>query len=606
MCIGCHWANYRDFFASSSTWGGSGLTRRDALRRGALFTASAAAAVSARPSFVAEAVAAPDSSADIVFRNGPVYTVDANKPWARAVAVKGKRIVYVGDEAGIQTFIGPQSRVVDLAGKMLLPGFIEGHIHPLVGAALTRGADLQFNTREDILGALKAYRDKVGKADIVRGFGWRYFAFPATGPRKEDLDAIWPDVPVILFAIDAHSAWVNSQALALAGVAKDTKDPLPGFSYFERDPATGEPTGYLVEVPAIVRVNNAVEPFSRDYVAEGLAEWLPQAAAAGITTVFDAGMQVIPDAEGFAIYSDLERKGRLPFRVIGSYYHNNPDIDPVPVIKALRREFQSELVRASVLKLNIDGGDAQYTAALLAPYTDAPKTSGDTLLPPDLFADIIRRADRDGIDIHIHSYGDRGTRLSLDAFEAAIKANPPRNRRHTLAHVILIDPADVARFGELGVIAQFSAQWTVPDQQWRDVTRARFGAARSEALYSMNSILRHGGLASFGTDWPAAGYYSTFRPLDAIEVATTRRELDRPHGPPLPPIDEAITLDAALKASTMGPAYQLGMEREVGSIEVGKLADLVVLEKNLFEIPPDQIHKTKVAMTVMNGQVRHG
>ena len=298
-----------------------------------------------------------DSSADIVSRNGPVYTVDATKPWARAVAVKGKRIAYVGDEAGIQTFIGPQSRVVDLAGKMLLPGFIEGHIHPLVGAALTRGADLQFNTREDILGALKAYRDKVGKADIVRGFGWRYFAFPATGPRKEDLDAIWPDVPVILFAIDAHSAWVNSQALALAGVTKDTKDPLPGFSYFERDPATGEPTGYLVEVPAIVRVNNAVEPFSRDYVAEGLAEWLPQAAAAGITTVFDAGMQVIPDAEGFAIYSDLERKGRLPFRVIGSYYHNNPDIDPVPVIKALRREFQSELVRASVLKLNIDGGD---------------------------------------------------------------------------------------------------------------------------------------------------------------------------------------------------------------------------------------------------------
>ena len=196
--------------------------------------------------------------------------------------------------------------------------------------------------------------------------------------------------------------------------------------------------------------------------------------------------------------------------------------------------------------------------------------------------------------------------MSLDAFEAAIKANPPRNRRHTLAHVILVDPADVARFGELGVIAQFSAQWTVPDQQWRDVTRARFGAARSEALYSMNSILRHGGLASFGTDWPAAGYYSTFRPLDAIEVATTRRELDRPHGPPLPPIDEAITLDAALKASTMGPAYQLGMERDVGSIEVGKLADLVVLEKNLFEIPPDQIHKTKVAMTVMNGQVRHG
>lgn len=603
MCIGCHWANYRDFTAALAA-GGSGLTRRQALRRGAAFAASAMA-VSAAPAIVADAVAAPDASADIVFRNGPVYTVDGRRPWARAVAVKGKRIAFVGDDAGVGSLIGPQTRVVDLAGKMLLPGFVEGHIHPLVGATLTRGSDLQFNTREDILAALNAYRDKVGKVDIIRGFGWRYFAFPATGPRKEDLDAIWPDVPVILLAIDAHSAWVNSQALTLAGVTKNTKDPLPGFSYFERDPATGEPTGYLVEVPAIIHVNNAVEPFSPDYVAEGLAEWLPLASAAGITTVYDAGMQVIPDAEGFAIYSHLERHGKLPFRVIGSYYHNNPDIDPVPVIKALQRQFQSELVRASVLKLNIDGGDLQYTAALLAPYADAPRTSGDTLLPPDLLTDIIRRADRDGINIHIHSYGDRATRLSLDAFEAAIKVNPPRDRRHALAHLILIDPEDVPRFGELGVIAQFSAQWTVPDQQWRDVTRARFGAARSDALYSMNSILHHGGLASFGTDWPAAGYYSTFRPLDAIEVATTRRELDQPQGQPLPPIKEAITLADALKASTFGPAYQLGMERDIGSIEVGKLADLVVLENNLFEIAPDQIHKTKVAMTVMNGQVRH-
>jgi predicted amidohydrolase YtcJ len=518
---------------------------------------------------------------------------------------RASRIVCVGDETDVQSFIGPQTRVVDLSGKMLLPGFVEGHIHPLIGATLTRGADLQFNTREAILDALKAYRDKVKTKGIIRGFGWRYFAFPATGPRKEDLDAIWPDVPVILLAIDAHSAWVNSRTLTLAGVTKDTKDPLPGFSYFERDVASGEPTGYLVEVPAIIQVNNAVEPFSPDYVAEGLAEWLPHASAAGITTVFDAGMQVIPDAEGFAIYADLERRGRLPFRVVGSYYHNNPSIDPLPVIKALQREFQSELVRASVLKLNIDGGDAQYTAALLDPYADSPKISGDTLLPPELFADIIRRADRDGIDIHIHSYGDRATRLSLDAFEAAIKANPQRDRRHAMAHLLLVDPADVLRFGKLGVTAQFSAQWAVPDQQWRDVTRSRLGAARSDTLYRINSILRHGGVASFGTDWPAAGYYSTFRPLDAIEVAITRRELDKPKDPQLPPIAEAITLDAALKASTLGPAYQLRMERDVGSIEVGKLADLIVLERNLFEVAPQEIHKTEVLMTLMNGQVRH-
>jgi predicted amidohydrolase YtcJ len=501
--------------------------------------------------------------------------------------------------------VGPQTRVVDLAGKMLIPGFVEGHIHPLVGATLTRGADLQLNTREDLLAALKTYRDTIGTPDVVRGFGWRYFSFPKTGPRKEDLDAIWPDVPVILLAIDCHAAWVNSQALALAGVTKDTRDPLPGFSYFARNPATGEPTGYLVEVPAIIQVNNAIEPFSRDYVAESLEKWLPNASSAGITTVFDAGMQLVPDMEGFAMYAKLERDGKLPFRVVGSYYHNNLAIDPVPVIRALRREFQSELVKASVLKLNIDGGDAQYTAAMLAPYTDNPKTSGDTLLPPDLLADIIRRADREGIDIHIHSYGDRATRLSLDAIEAAININPSRDRRHALAHILLIEADDVPRFGKLGVVAQFSAQWAVPDQQWCDVTRARWGSARADAEYSMKSILDHGGVLSFGTDWPAAGYYSTYRPLDAIEAATTRRELDQPTSPQLSPAGEAISLDAALKANTWGAAYQIRMEREIGSIEVGKLADLVVLDRNLFEVAPQNIHNTKVLMTVMNGKVTH-
>ena len=164
---------------------------------------------------------------------------------------------------------------------MLLPGFVEGHVHPLVGATITRGADLQQDTREDVLAGLRAYRDKIGKVDIVRGYGWRYSAFPATGPRKEDLDAIWPDMPVFLIAIDCHSAWANSQMLALAGVTKDTRDPMPGYSTFERDPATGEPTGYLVEVPAMMTVNNAVEPFDAAYVAEFAGGMAAEGIASG-------------------------------------------------------------------------------------------------------------------------------------------------------------------------------------------------------------------------------------------------------------------------------------------------------------------------------------
>ena len=195
MCIGCHWANYREYFANASTAGGGGLTRRQVLRRGAGFAASAVAAFSPRRRFVAEAVAAEDASADIVFRNGPVYTVELREAVGARSGGQGQaHRLSSATRRAIQSFIGPQTRVVDLAGKMLLPGFVEGHIHPLVGATITRGADLQQDTREDVLAALKAYRDKVGKVDIVRGYGWRYGAFPATGPRKEDLDAIWPDV----------------------------------------------------------------------------------------------------------------------------------------------------------------------------------------------------------------------------------------------------------------------------------------------------------------------------------------------------------------------------------------------------------------------------
>ena len=305
----------------------------------------------------------------------------------------------------------------------------------------------------------------------------------------------------------------------------------------------------------------------------------PQASAAGITTVFDAGMQVVPDTEGFAIYRRFEREGKLPFRVVGSYYHNNPAIDPVPIIKALRREFHSELVKASVLKLNMDGGDNAHTGVFLAPYADAPETSGEPLLPPDLFADIVRRADRDGIDIHVHCIGDRATRLTLDAVEAAIKANPPRDRRHAIAHLTLVDPRGRAALREArGHRAIFRAVGC-PRSALAATSRGCVWARPGRQLYQLGSILRHGGVLSFGADWPAANSYSTYQPLDAIEIAMTRRELDKPHGPQLPPFDEVITLDAALKAATMGPAYQLGMEREIGSIEVGKLADLVVLEQ---------------------------
>jgi predicted amidohydrolase YtcJ len=545
------------------------------------------------------------SGEHLVFKNGFVFTALQGAPPTQAVVVDDGTIVYVGDDAGAGAYEATSSRVIDLEGKMLMPGFVEGHIHPIVGSTITRGVDLQFDSREETLAALDAYRAEVGPIDIVRGFGWRYTAFPPTGPVKADLDALWPDTPVVLFAIDGHSAWANSRALELAGISRDTPDPNPGFSFFHRD-ESGEPTGWLVEVAAIFAVMMAIAPYTPEYIQAALADWLPKASAAGITSLFDAGIILIPEEDGFEIYSELERQGTLPFRVVGSFYHFDPSIDPVPIIAELRDRFATELVEARVLKINIDGGDAQRTAAMLEPYNDDPEISGDTILPIEVLNDTVLRADRQGLDLHFHSFGDRGIRVTLDALEQAIATNPARDRRHTMAHLVLVDDADLARFAELGVIGQFSSQWAVPDAFWNGVTRERWGTERADKTYRFGTHLRTGARLTLGTDWPAASHYSTYEPLKAIQIAITRQELGKESSTePLSPADERITLDQALRANTIDAAFQLRLDDRIGTIEVGKRADLIVLDSNLFELAPSDISSANVVMTLMDGVIRH-
>jgi len=592
MCTLCGWAK-------AFSLGKGGLpTRRDFVVAGVAAAGTAVTGASAR------AAGLRHHKADFVFTNGVVYTVNPRQAWAEAVAVAGNTIVYVGENAGVTSYVGSRTRVIDLRGRMLLPGFVEGHIHPFAGAAIVRGVDLQYDSLDETLEALRAYA-KTNQDRVVRGFGWRYNAFPPTGPRKEELDAIWPDRPAFLTAVDGHSAWVNSKALQIAAITKATQDPVPGFSYFERDRQTREPTGYLVEVPAMVQVLKVSEPITLDAVAAGLAQWLPRAAAAGITAVFDAGIIVTPEEAAFGHYADLENRGMLPFRVVGCHYHNDPKVDPIPIIAALRQKYHTELVRASVLKLNIDGGDPQYTAAMLEPYSDKPDTRGELLLAPDLLKKIVREADRAGIDLHCHSFGDRATRVTLDAIEEAVIVNGPRDRRHALAHLVYVNNDDIPRFAKLGIIAQFSAQWSVPDASWSAVTKVRWGA-RADRMYPCGAIARSGARIALGTDWPAAAYHSTYKPLDAIEVATTRRPLGKTDGAALPPAEERINLAQALHANTLGAAYQLRLDQETGSIETGKRADLVVLDQNLFRITPHEIHYVTVAMTMMNGRFTHG
>ena len=558
--------------------------------------------MAALPSFAGQ-------QADYVFKNGAVYTIDSKNPTAQAIAITGKHISYVGTNNGVVAFIGDKTQVIDLKGQMLLPGFIESHIHPTM-ALVAEGADLQFDSLDELLASVKKWAEAHPDAKVIRGFGWRYSLFPTTGPTKEPLDKLFPDRPVFLFAIDGHSGWVNSKALEMAGVNAKSPDPVPGFSFYARDPKTGEPTGWVVEGPAEQAVFFNLQPPSAELAIAAMTEMLPKFSAAGITAVFDAGISTMPTEDGLDGYQNLEKENKLPIRVVASYYWNNPATeDPAGIALKLRDKYHSELVQFRALKVNADGGEAQHTAVMLKPYFDRPGFHGDYLLDPKLMEAAVLKAQANGLDTHCHCYGDAALRTYLDIVAKAEKQYPNSPSRHTLAHALLITDPDVPRFKELNVTMQTSAQWITPDPYSEMVVQILGPDVVNTEWARMNSVLKAGGRLALGTDWPAAGYVSSYRPLEAIQVALTRAILpqygDKQFTPIMPPADERITLDEALKAYTMGSAYVLDMEKTIGSLEVGKLADLVVLEKDLYKIPPADISTTKVRLTMMNGKVTY-
>jgi predicted amidohydrolase YtcJ len=549
---------------------------------------------------------APDADADFVFHNGRVYTVAGPAPWAEAVAVKGNTIAYVGDAAGAMTLAGPDTRVIDLRGKLLMPGFVEGHIHPFLGAFLSTGVDLQVPTGADALAAIAQYA-KDNPTGPVRGFGWRVDMFGPDGPNRADLDRVLPDRPGFFFAIDGHSMWANSKALAAAGIERDTPDPIPGFSYYVRD-EHGEPTGYVLEVDAVLGLVNANEPISAASMQQLLEKWLPKASAAGITSIFDAGVPPIGGDQGalIGLYTDIENRGALPFRVVASYTVKSPPVDDaVQQLTDIRSRVSTDLVQVNVVKIIGDGTQQGYTAWLLEPYADKPDSIGGSPFTPAQWDQLVGDVDAAGFDVHIHACGERTARVALDSIERAIADNPARERRHTVAHLVYVEDPDSSRFGELGVIAQFSANWLSADPDTVLNMAARYASPRKDLFYRTQDVLKWGGRISLGTDWPAAGYFSTYKPLDSIQIGVTRQLVGQPDAEVLAPADQCLSAAEAVHANTLGAAYQIRLDDKVGSVEVGKLADLIVLDQNILEIDPHDIHRAQVVMTMMNGQVRH-
>jgi predicted amidohydrolase YtcJ len=526
-----------------------------------------------------------------VLRNGAVYTVDSARSWARAVAVRGGRIVYVGGDSLPGGLIGPETEVVDLQGGMLLPGFQDGHVHLLLG-----GVELGECTLFTLQTAV-AVLDSIATCATarpegwLRGAGWELTAFPAANPSKTMLDRIAPDRPAFFEAADGHSAWANSRALELAGITRRTPDPPDGR--IERD-AKGEPSGTLRE-SAIELVSRLLPERTDEELAQGLERALRLAAERGITAATEASAS----ARDLRAYAAADRAGRLSVRVIAAM-DAAPDSSGVAgVIRRLgewRARYATPRLRPSAAKLYQDGVIESGTAALLAPYLDRKGDAGTPIYSQPVLDRLTRALDSAGWQVHVHAIGDRAIRMTLDAFEQAQSVNGPRDARHTITHLQLVDPVDQPRFKALGVVANFEPFWANGDEYLTRLAEPALGPARSRWLYPIASLVRHGAVVSGGSDWSV----SSLAPLEGIQVAVTRR----PPGSAEPPWrpEETVELSRAIAMYTIDAAYQHHLNEETGSVEVGKLADLVVLERNLFEVPPGELHGVRVLRTLVEGK----
>lgn len=542
-------------------------------------------------------------TADYALINGAVHTMAPGGQVASAIGIEGDEIVYVGDAEGLRNVIGIGTEVIDLQGRMVLPGFVDGHIHAAAGGLIMLGVDLQTDDKDELFARIRKEVES-NEDDIILGYGVRFNPWTDGMPTAAMLDEIDSERPIYFWAIDGHAAWVNSKAMELAGISRDTPDTVPGFSYFERD-AEGNPTGWIVEIPAQMQVLSALIDVTPEFMADGVSDWLRRFSAAGITAVHDHGIQGMSQQEGFRMMSGFDESGDLPIRFVGSYYWNDGAIDPLPETIELSRRFDSELVKVRYLKINMDGGDDKWNALYVDPYTDKPDLVPDPIIPAEIVRDAVIRADAAGIDVTCHCFGDLAVRTLLDAVEAAIETNPERRRAHKITHGTLIHPDDYARFGELGVIYDSTGSWMTFDPLLQTVSTSRLGAERVKAMFPVNRVAAAGGVFSFGSDWPVSGYVSEYRPLAAIQAGVTRQLQGREDVPPLGGGDAKLPLDLALEAHTINAARGMGMDHLIGSLEVGKKADVVVLDRNLFEIAPDEISSVAVRYTIMGGRLTY-
>ena len=536
---------------------------------------------------------------DSVYINAKAYTMNKNLPWAEALAVDGNKIVYVGTNEGALELAGEKTVHHDLAGQMLLPGFIDTHVHPVGGGAFAKALSLNtFGTAAEWIQSIDEYARSNSDASLLFGYGFLATTFGPEGPTRQMIDEVVPDRPVLIMDEGFHGAWANSRALEMLNITQDTPDPVPGFSYYKRD-ASGNATGYLLEGTAGMAMG-ALNVITEDVIVDGTAYVIDVMNSYGVTAAFDAGARGDVDSLQ-RVLQRIESAGNMTIRIVGSSRPSGPDdvASAIETADAWRNRIKGDHYHYRMLKIMDDGTVEGRTAAMFEDYQGEPGNSGETVYTEEEMTRMVVGATERAIDVHIHALGERAIHEALNAIEAARKLYPDSETRYTICHIQVITDQDLPRFAELGVIAQSTPLWASYDTYGKQfVSDDQFNR-----YWRFNSLAKLGVRLTFGSDFPASGAGMLgMSPVNQIEIGHTRQNAGQPEAPIQPLETERLDVDTLLRGYTINAAYQLHMEEEIGSLEVGKKADLVVLDQNLFEIDPYEIHKTGVVMTVMDGE----
>ena len=539
------------------------------------------------------ASAPPAEVADLVILNGSVHVADEAGTRAQAVAVKGHTILRVGTTEEIKALAGPATRVIDARGATVTPGFNDSHVHFIEGGFALRQVDLAgLTTLDEVQTAIRDFAARQPADAWVRGRGWLYTPFPGASPTAAQLDAVVSDRPALMECYDGHSIWVNSAALRLAGITRATKDPVNGV--IVRDPKTGEPTGHLKEA-AQGLVDRVLPKETRDDRRAALLAAVAEANRFGVTSIHNAGTSL----DDMALYDEVRKAGGLTVRAYlatrGVPGITEADVDQMDA--AWKQYGDDPTLRTGIVKMFADGVIEAKTAAMLAPYVGS-KSAGEPNMTAEEMNRIVAMFDKRGWQVQVHAIGDRAIRMSLDALEAAAAANPApaRGRRHRLEHIEAIAADDIARFGQLGIIAS-QQPWhvplgdvnqAVPKGPWPDA----IGPERTTRAWAWGSIMRAGGRLTFGSDWPVA-------PLEAgqgIWLASTRVQAEGAE-------NQRLSIDDTLAGYTRWAAYASFDEQRKGTLEPGKLADIVVLTADITAAPIPSKSDVLAAYTIFDGAV---